>query len=302
MVPSEVASEPLPAQSVKSRASSYFELTKPGIALYVVMLADVCVYVAAGGQALWTLLGHVTLGVGLATAGALALNQYLERDIDGRMKRTRTRPLPQSRVSPNGALFFSLALMAAGVGHLAYWVGWLPAALTVASAVSYNFVYTPLKSRSYAATLAGAFPGAFPALIGWSAVTGGLEAGAWVLFAIAWLWQMPHVLGLAWVLRRDYEDAGFHMTPPADAEGRIIGLHMMLYAATLVPISILPTVIGLTGGIYFAAAFALSGWLLLLCVKAGRKMTNQAARKVFLASLAYQPALLLFLLIDTVRL
>jgi len=280
---------------------SYVELTKPGITVYVVMLALACSYVAARGQISWALLGHVALGVGLATAGALALNQFIEREVDARMRRTQRRPIPEQRISPTAALTFALVLLGAGLGHLAFWVGWLPAALTLASALSYDFIYTPLKSRSYAATLAGAFPGAFPALIGWSAVTGGVEAGAWVLFAIAWLWQMPHVLGLAWVLRKDYEAAGFRLTPPADARGRIIGLHMILYAATLLPVSMLPTVIGLTGGLYFGAALVLSLWLLWLCVRAGRDLTTRSARRVFLASLAYQPALLLFLLIDTVR-
>lgn len=288
---------PLPAL-----ARAYVQLTKPNIALYVVMLAAACAYVAGSGRPGWLVLVHLAVGVGLTTAGALALNQFLEREVDGRMRRTRTRPIPQARVSPGGALLFAVALMAAGLGHLAYWVGWLPTALTAASAASYNFVYTPLKSRSYAATLAGAFPGAIPALIGWSAVTGGLELGGWVLFAIAWLWQMPHVLGLAWVLREDYRDAGFRMTPPADSAGRVIGLHMILYGATLVPVSLLPTVVGLTGGVYFVAAFALSGWLLWLCVRAFRNMTSASARRVFLGSLAYQPALLLFMLIDTVRL
>ncbi len=280
---------------------SLLELTKPGIAIYVVLLTSACAYVAGRGRMDWGLLLNIGVGVALATAGSLALNQYLERDVDARMRRTRTRPIPQKRVSPRAALTFSLLLFVGGCVYLAWTVGWLPAALTLASGIAYDFVYTPLKSRSYLATLAGAIPGALPALIGWSAVTGTLSQGAWVLFGIAYLWQMPHVLGLAWVLKADYEEVGFKLSPPSDPDGRVIGLHMILYAATLVPVSMLPTVIGLTGGRYFFGALALGLWLVWLSVLAWRSMTKASARRVFLASLAYQPALLALLLLDTVR-
>lgn len=292
---------PEPRAGQGGRLRSLVELTKPGIALYVVLLTAACAYVAARGHTPWLVLAHTALGVALATAGSLALNQYIEREVDGRMRRTRTRPIPEERISPRAALLFSLALFAGGCAYLWTTVGWLPAALTIASGVAYDFVYTPLKSRSYLATLAGAFPGAFPALIGWSAVTGDLSQGAWILFGIAYLWQMPHVLGLAWVLKKDYEEAGFRLSPPSDPDGRVIGLHMILYASTLVPVSILPTVIGLTGGLYFVGALLLGLWLVWLCVQAWRGMTKENARRVFLASLAYQPALLALLLIDTVK-
>lgn len=280
---------------------SLFELTKPGIAAYVVLLTTACAYVASGGQAGWLLLVHLSVGVAVATAGSLALNQYIEREIDSRMRRTRTRPLPQKRITPRTALVFSLVMFGGGCLYLGVTVGWLPALLTLASGVAYDFVYTPMKSRSYLATLAGAVPGAVPALIGWSAATGDLSQGAWVLFGIAYLWQMPHVLGLVWVLKADYEEAGFKLSPPSDPDGRVIGLHMILYSATLVPVSILPTVLGITGGVYFFGALALGLWLVWLCVLAWRSMTKASARRVFLASLAYQPALLALLLFDTVK-
>lgn len=280
---------------------SLYELTKPGIAFYVVLLTGASAYVAGHGRVEWILLAHVTFGVAAATAGSLALNQYIEREVDAIMRRTRTRPIPQARVSPRTALTFSLVLFVGGCAYLAFTVGWLPAALTLASGIAYDFIYTPMKSRSYLATLAGAFPGAFPALIGWSAVTGDLTQGAWILFGIAYLWQMPHVLGLAWVLKADYEEAGFRLSPPSDPHGRVIGMHMILYAAALLPVSLLPTVIGLTGGIYFIGALLLGLWLVWLCVLAWRGMTKASARRVFLASLAYQPALLALLLIDTVK-
>ncbi len=291
-----------PRGTLPASLRAYLELTKPGIAGYVVLVTSASFYLASRGPRELGLLAFTALATALATAGSLALNQYLEREVDGRMSRTRTRPLPTGRLTPRAALIFALALFLGGVGLLWLGAGPLPALLTLGAGLAYNFVYTPLKSRSYLATLAGAVPGAFPALIGWSSATGSLDLGAWVLFAIAYLWQMPHVLGLAWVLRNDYRLAGFRLAPPSDPQGRMIGLHMMLYAVALLPVSLLPTVIGLTGAIYMAGAFLLGAWLIALSIRAWRAMTDDSARRVFLGSLIYQPLLLALLLIDTVRL
>jgi protoheme IX farnesyltransferase len=179
-------------------------------------------------------------------------------------------------------------------------VGWLPAALTLASAAAYNLLYTPLKSRSYAATFVGAVPGATPALIGWSAATGELTVGAFTLFGIAFLWQFPHVLALGWLLREDYARAGFFLTPPSDPQGRRIGAQMVIYSAALVPVSLYPTPLGITGALYFVGALTLGGILLWWSFQARRVMTRGAVRRVFLASLAYQPLLLGLMLLDTV--
>jgi protoheme IX farnesyltransferase len=238
------------------------------------------------------------VGLLAASGGLLALNQVLEWELDRLMARTRGRPIPSGRLRPRQGLWFALPLFVAGVAYLWATVGAIPAALTGLAGVAYNFIYVPLKSRSYGATLTGAIPGAFPALVGWSAATGGLELGAWVLFGIAYLWQMPHVLGLAWMLRTDYEAAGFKLTPPSDENGRAVGRHMILFAAILLPLSLVPTLIGLTGVAYLAGAIALGTWLLWLCIRAGRLMSRAAARKVFLGSLLYQPLLLAIMLID----
>lgn len=282
---------------------AYYELTKPGIALYVTILAASC-YLLAGGMARgFPTLLHVVVGMALATGGALALNQYLEREVDGRMARTRGRPIPSDRLSAQSALAFGLVLFLGGCVYLYATVSPVASFLTFLSGLAYNGVYTPLKTRSYLATLAGAIPGAVPALVGWSAGTGGrLDAGAWALFGVAYLWQMPHVLGLAWVLRADYEAAGFRLTPPADPEGRIIGLHMVLYSTALIPVSLLPTVIGITGGPYMVGALLLGGWMLRRSAIAARHMTNQNARSVFLGSLLYQPLLLGLMLVDALLL
>ncbi|MEX1257632.1 MAG: heme o synthase [Gemmatimonadota bacterium] len=288
-------------RAAPSLARSYYELTKPGIAGFAMMTAGVSYYVATAGRADFLPVLYTLAGMLLASAGALALNQYAERDLDALMDRTRRRPLPSGRIRPRDALAFGLVLVAAGASLLWVTVGTLPALLTLVSAAAYNLIYTPLKSRSYAATLAGAIPGGMPALIGWSAATGEVTLGALVLFGIGFLWQIPHVLALAWLLREDYARAGFLMAPPADPEGRTIGRHMILYASALIPVSLLPTPLGLTGTIYLVGALALGAMLLGFAVVARGEMSRRAVRRVFLGSLAYQPLLLALMLVDTVR-
>lgn len=237
----------------------------------------------------------------MGTAGALALNQYVERDVDAVMKRTQTRPLPSGRLRPGEALAFGWGLLVVGLVYLGVTVGWLPSVLTAASAAAYILAYTPLKTRSYLATLVGAVPGAFPALIGWSAAVGTMEFGGVVLFCIAFLWQLPHVLALAWLLREDFARVGFFLSPPTDPEGVRIGKHMVYHSVSLLLISTLPTFLGLTGRIYLTGAILLGLITLAFSLAAAAEMSRTRARKVFLWSLIYQPALLALLLIDTVR-
>mgnify|MGYP001815193833 CR=1 FL=1 len=279
---------------------AYYELTKPGIATFVAITAGASYFVAAGGRPDVVRLLEVLIGTGVATAGALALNQYVEREVDGRMHRTRSRPIPSGRMEPRRALAFALLLLGVGVAWLGVSVGFLPAFLTAASAALYIGAYTPLKSRSYLATLVGAIPGAIPGLIGWSAATGGLEAGAWVLFGIYFLWQLPHVLALAWLLREDYERVGFFLAPPTDPHGNRIARHMVYHSISLLLLSLVPSILGLTGLVYFAGALVLSGAMLASTVAAARELTAIRARRVFRASLLYQPLLLLLLFLDTV--
>jgi protoheme IX farnesyltransferase len=277
----------------------YYELTKPGIAAFVAITAGASYFVATSGRPDVLQLVQTLLGTGVATGGALALNQYVEREVDGRMKRTRSRPLPSGRLAPRRALAFALLLLGIGVAWLAVAVGFLPAFLTATSAALYIGAYTPLKSRSYLATLVGAVPGAIPGLIGWSAATGGLEPGAWVLFGIYFLWQLPHVLALAWLLKEDYERVGFFLAPPTDPRGNRIGRHMVYHSISLLLLSLVPSILGLTGLVYLAGAALLSGGMLASAVVAAREMTAIRARRVFRASLLYQPLLLLLLFLDT---
>jgi protoheme IX farnesyltransferase len=265
------------------------------------MTAGVACYVGSRGNVGFPIVLHTLLGTVLATAGALALNQYIERRVDAVMERTRSRPLPSGRLAPRQALLFGLLLVLAGVGYLWATVGTLPAVLTLFSAAAYDLVYTPLKSRSYVATFAGSVPGAMPALIGWSAATGEISTAAVSLFAIAFLWQLPHVLALAWILRHDYARAGFHMGPAADPEGRSLGIQMVIYTGALVPVSLLPTLLGVTGWIYFMGAFVLGIAFFSSTLVASREMGSREVKRVFLGSLAYQPLLLGLMLLDTIR-
>lgn len=269
--------------------------------MFVVITVGVSHYVAAAGAVHVVRLLHTVLGAALGTAGALALNQYAERDLDARMKRTRSRPLPSGRLRPWEALAFGLGLVALGVGYLGLLVGWLPALLTVISAGAYVLAYTPLKTRTYAATLVGAVPGAIPALIGWSAATGDLTLGAFILFAVAFLWQLPHVLALAWLLREDYARVGFFLMPPTDPEGARIGRHMVYHSISLLVVSGLPTLLGLTGFVYLAGALVLGAGMISVCTVAAKEMTPGHARRVFLYSLLYQPMLLGLMVLNTTR-
>jgi heme o synthase len=285
------------------RLRAYYELTKPGIAGFVMVTAGAAFVVASRGNASLAPVLHTLLGTLLATAGALALNQYLEREVDAIMKRTRGRPVPSGRLQPAEALAFGAFLVVAGVGHLWFWIGWMPALLTLLSAVVYLGVYTPLKSRSYMATLAGAFPGSAPALIGWSAATGDLGVPALVLFGTMFIWQLPHVVALAWLLKEDYALAGFHLIPSnlPDGGDAWTGRQLVLYSVVLIPMSLALTPLGFTGWIYFAGALILGGIMLWWSAAALMDMTRNRVRKVFFGSLAYHPLLLTVMLLDIQR-
>lgn len=277
-----------------------YELTKPGIAGFVMITAGTSAHVASAGRpGLWPMI-HTLVGIGLATGGALALNQFVERDLDALMRRTRSRPIPSGRITPGAALAFGLVLVVAGVSWLTATVGWIPAGFTVLSAAAYILLYTPLKRKSYLATLVGAVPGALPALIGWTAAGGHpADLGAWVLFGIFFLWQLPHVLALAWLLQDDYRRVGFFLTPPSDPDGRRIGRHMVYHSVSLLLLSVVPTLLGFTGWLYAAGAAVLSLGMLATCAGAASDMSFPRVKRVFFASLLYQPLLLALLLLDT---
>lgn len=271
-------------------AAAYLELTKPGITFFVTLTAAAGYVMAAlPGVDLLRIL-HVCLGTALSTAGALALNQYIEREPDSLMVRTRGRPIPSGRISAQRAQAFGILLVAAGVGHLWFWVGGVPALLTAFSAVLYDGVYTPMKLRSPLATPVGAIPGALPALIGWTAHAGTVDARGLALFGILFLWQLIHVLALAWNLREDYKRAGFQLIPPGSS--RLISVFMVGYAAVLVPVSLVPSALKMTGGGYLIGATVLGIGMVAVTLAFLQKPTNQRCRRVFFGSLIYHPVLL----------
>ena len=272
------------------RAGAYLELTKPGITIFVAVTAAAGYLMAAIPAVRLSALLHLVAGIGMSTAGSLALNQYLERESDGLMLRTRGRPVPSGRIPPGHARLFGWLLVAAGTGHLWFWLGWLPAAVTAAAAVLYDAVYTPLKLRTPLATPVGAIPGALPALIGWTAHSGSIDARGATLFGILFLWQLIHVLALGWNLRRDYARAGFRLIP-AGSDRLISGL-MVGNALVLLPFSILPSVLDMSGDLYLAGAVVLGGAMLAATLAFRLNPTTQRCGRVFIGSLLYHPLLL----------
>jgi len=279
------------------------ELMKPGITLMVVLTAGLGFLLAEAaahrGVSL-LLLVETLLGTGLVSAGGSALNHVLERDTDALMRRTAARPLPAGRLDPDAALLLGVGLGVAGLVFLALAVNILTALLGAVALAGYVFVYTPMKRVSSLATIVGAIPGAIPPMMGWSAVTGGLALPAWVLFAILFLWQMPHFLAIAWLCRDDYERAGFPMLTVQDPAGRRTARQVVLYGAALVPVSLMPAVLGLLGGVYFAGALALGLAYLAAGVAFARRRTMLGARWLMFASIVYLPAVLLAMLLDRI--
>ena len=272
------------------RAGAYLELTKPGITIFVAVTAAAGYLMASLPAVHLPSLLHLVVGITLSTAGSLALNQYLERKPDGVMLRTRGRPVPSGRVPAGHARLFGWLLIVAGTGHLWFWLGWLPALVTAAAALLYDAVYTPLKLQSPLATPVGAVPGALPALIGWTAHAGFIDARGMTLFGILFLWQLIHVLALGWNLRQDYARAGFQLIPPGS--DRLISGLMVGNALVLLPLSILPSVLGMSGNVYLVGALLLGGGMLAVTVAFLVKPTKQRCSRVFLGSLLYHPLLL----------
>ena len=282
----------------KNRPRDLFSLTKPRISLMVLVSAGAGFILGSGGDVDARGLVVASLGIGLVAGGTSALNQVLERDIDARMERTRGRPLPTGRVSPGVAALFSAGVSVLGVVLLAALVNILTAVLAVAALLSYILVYTPLKQVSSLSTLVGAVPGALPILGGWTAATGSLDPGAWALFGILFFGQLPHFLALAWMYRDDYRRGGLKMLGVSDPGGRQTRHQSVLYAVALLPTSLLPVLLGLTGGVYALAALLLTGAYVASALRFAIQADSPTARGLFRVSLLYLPILLLFLTLD----
>jgi heme o synthase len=283
-----------------ARPADFVALAKPRLNLLVVMSA-VAGYVMGGGEA-----GNVVrvlcvaVGTGLVAGGASAFNQILERGPDGLMQRTRTRPMPDGRLTTGEALLFASVMTSVGLLVLALGANLLSAAVAFATLASYAVVYTPLKRVTSFATVVGAIPGALPAVIGWAAAQGVLSRGAWVLFAIMFLWQLPHFLAIAWIYREDYARAGFPMLPVIDPDGRSTARQAVIYAAVLLPVSLAPTLVGMTGTIYFGGALALTLLFVALAGRFGLSRSTADARRLFFGSIIYLPALWMLMIADRI--
>ena len=280
------------------KASDWVELAKPRITLMVVLTTAVGFLLAVPGPFPVLRFLHTLLGTALVASGSSALNQVWERDHDARMRRTVDRPLPSGRMAPDLALLFGVVLALAGMAELAVFVNLLTALLGGLTLAGYVFVYTPLKRVTSLSTVVGAIPGAVPPLMGWTAVRDALEPGGWILFAILFLWQMPHFLAIAWLYREDYGRGGYPMLPVVDPSGVSTARQAILYGAALLPVSLLPSLFGLTGVIYLGAALLLGIGLLGYCWEFSRALSHPSAKKLMMASVLYLPAILLLMVLD----
>jgi heme o synthase len=267
----------------------YIALTKPRITWLILMSTGVGYFFGASGILHWPLLIHTLIGTGLIASGTAALNQWYERDADLLMRRTSARPLPSGKMTAPNALRFGIILAVAGFAELTLGVNILAAMLGAFTLGSYLFIYTPLKQRSHLSTVIGALPGAMPPLMGYAASHGSLTPEAWTLFAILFIWQFPHFLAIAWMYREDYARAGILMLPVVEPDGMSTGRQIILYASTLIPVSLFPVLLGMSGRIYLVGALILGGWFLYTGVRVAFDRTNVRARRVLLASIIYLP-------------
>jgi heme o synthase len=279
---------PMPGPASVARAADFLALTKPRLNLLVVATTAAGFYLGIDRLDA-ALLARAIAGTAMVAGGAAAFNEILERDTDALMRRTRTRPLPAGRMRLSTAVWFGLALALGGLALLGLGANWLAAGVAAVTLLSYALVYTPLKRRTHLATLVGGVPGALPPMIGWAAATGTLSVEAWVLFAVVYLWQMPHFLGMAWMCREEYAQAGLPMLPVVDPTGRATARMVVLYASVLVPVSLAPTLVGLAGRVYFGGALALGLAFLALGIHFARRRTRDRARRLFLGSITYLP-------------
>lgn len=277
--------------------ADWLQITKPRLVLLVLWTVLTGFLLASAGAWNTPLLFKTLIGTASVAAGSMVLNQYLERDSDARMKRTANRPLASGRLKPGPALGYGIFLSLAGLAVLAAGVNFLSALLAALTLVSYLAIYTPLKKKTPLCTLAGAVPGALPPLIGWAAARGELGAGAWILFSILFVWQVPHFFALAWIFREDYRKAGFRMVSVVDPTGKRVGGEIMVYTLLLYLASFLPALSGRTGPGYYLGALLLGLWLLGSSFRTAFQLERRS-RPFFRNSVFYLGLLLLLMLAD----
>ena len=296
----EVANPPSRTTVFVRRVEDYIELTKPRLVVMILVTTAAGFYLGTRGAVNWLLFLHTLIGAGLTAAGVLGLNQYLERDIDSQMTRTQQRPLPASRMRPMEALLFCAFLTGSGMLYLTFLVNPLSGFVISLIVVSYLFVYTPLKQKTSLCTLIGAVPGALPPVVGWVAAQGTISGSAWVLFAILFLWQLPHSLAIAYIYREDYENAGLKLLPVIHPDGASTRRQIVINCVALFGIGLLPTLFNIAGGIYFFAALLIGGMFLASGIYLSKTHSVKAARYVLYASLLYLPLIFITMAIDKI--
>jgi protoheme IX farnesyltransferase len=276
----------------------YLALTKPRITWLILMSTGIGYFFGHRGPLDFWLLFHTLLGTALLASGTATLNQWYERDADALMHRTESRPIPSGQVTALKAFLFGLALIITGEAELALGVNALTAWIGFATVASYLVLYTPMKQRTWLSTTVGAFPGAMPPLIGFAAARGVLTIEAWILFAIIFLWQFPHFYAIAWMYKDDYARAGIRMLPVVEPDGVSTSRHILAFALVLLPVSLLPGFVNMTGHWYLAAALLLGAFFLRSAVRVARDRTLPNARLVLKASVIYLPLLYVALVLD----
>jgi protoheme IX farnesyltransferase len=274
---------------VREKFAAYLELTKPRIAFMLVLTSAAGFYLGADNGFNWLLFLNSMVGITLLAFGVATLNQVWERKTDILMERTAKRPLPTQRVSPTEALVFGVLLCLISEIYLAFLVNGLTAILGLVVIVGYVLLYTPLKTRTSMSTAIGALPGAMPPLMGWTSSANEITMGAWILFALLFLWQFPHFLAIAWMYREQYAKAGILMLPVIEPKGRITAQQIVIFTVLLLPVSLAPYFVGVAGTIYLVGASVLWLWFFAASVQAARAKTNEKARKLLLVSVLYLP-------------
>lgn len=291
------ASTPL-LQLALAKASDLLKMTKPKLTSLVLFTTLIGFYMGIHGAMPWMLLLHTLIGTALVAGGTTAFNMYSERSLDTLMKRTALRPLAGGRLSPGQALLFALASSAGGFVYLFVLVNPLTSLLSAVTFVSYLFLYTPLKTKTWLSAFVGAVPGALPAVMGWTAANGWIAPGACLLFMIVFLWQIPHFCAIGWLHREDYAGAGFPVISVADADGRKTSRMAVLFTGALIMIALFPFLINLAGPVYFAGSLVLGLIFLIFAVNFARLRDAESARRLFNASAFYLPLLLLLMALD----
>ena len=287
--------------AARARVSEYLELTKPRVTAMVLVTTLAGYYLGAAGAFESIVALNLLIGTALASGGTLALNQYIERDTDAMMDRTRLRPIPDGRIEPVDALWFAALATVAGLGYLLLTVNWLSAAVTAAIAISYLFAYTPLKRVSWSCNIVGAIPGALPPVAGWAAARGSLSLEPWLMFGIMFLWQLPHSLAIAKIYRADYKRARLWLIPLDRDNSYPENPVIVVSSVILIVVGALPALMGYAGVVYLVTSLALGGAMLAPAVMLVRgPETAAAARRVMFASLFYLPAVLLVMVLDKV--